>query len=264
MSKVIVFTAAIALLSMACCAAAQQPLLPEGLDYGRSFVNTRASWNSPRFLVESRCLVSDKAAGKSIEYLQCGSCKAENTFAEKDLFQKINYDFLPVFSQEEGIIFRRYARVQGNYRDVRPIDKWWGGTEPRLRKTRMRVLKSPDEIFAAMQQGVPIIGQTEIRDENAGRIAVLEFPIKTINFERDRKDWQIDTGPVILPDLAAPPEEWSRKIRLAYIAFRAADWADFIVEQPTPLDGEGQAGPQTFHYSGHVHHATINQLLVNE
>ena len=64
------------------------------------------------------------------------------------------------------------------------------------------------------------MGQTEIRDRKTRRVAVIEYPVKTINFERNRKDWQVDTGPVLLPDLTVPPEQWSHTVWLAYIAFR--------------------------------------------
>lgn len=255
--------------------AADEAFLQPCLDYGRSFVNTKANWNSPRFWVESRCRVIDKQAGKTVEYLQCGLCKAERTFAYRALFAEDNYDFLPVFSAQQGIIFRRHVRVGQPYRDVRPIDKWWGGTEPRLRTFRGRVLTSPEEIFAAMQQGKLIVGQTELRDEKTGRVAIIEYPIKTINFERDKKDWQVDTGPVILPDLSASPEQWAHTFKLAHIAFRTPFWADFIVDQPTPLEpGKAPADPAqettepqiplTYHYSGHVHKTARSVLLVLE
>ncbi|MFV2065707.1 MAG: sialidase family protein [Pirellulales bacterium] len=244
-----------------------RPLLGPCLDYGRSFVNTKAPWNSPRFWVESRCLIVDKKVSKSVEYLQCGLCKAERTFAHRDLFPEDNYDFLPVFSSKEGIIFRRHVRVGDPYRDVRPNDAWWGGTENKLQALPGRVLKTADEIFAAMQAGKPIVGQTEIRDEKSGRTAVIEYPVKTINFERNRRDWQVDTGPVLLPDLTASPDAWSHTFRLAHIAFRTPFWADFLVDQPTPL--RPAAGPaaqqdQTYHYSGSVHRKTRNVLIVLE
>ena len=251
---------------------AKEAFLQPCLDYGRSFINTKARWNSVRFWVESRCRVIDAKADKTVEFLQCGLCKAERTFAHRALFADDNYDFLPVFTETEGIIFRRHVRVGQGYRDVRPIDKWWEGTEPRLRTLRGRVLTSPEEIFAAMQQGKPIIGQTELRDPASGRVAILEYPIKTINFERDKQDWQVDTGPVILPDLSVPPDQWSHTFKLAHIAFRTPYWADFIVDQPTPVqpaaddsDAADQTDQpqdnQTYHYSGQIH-ATARNVIV--
>jgi hypothetical protein len=249
----------------------QSSLLEPCLDYGRSFVTTKAPWNSPRFLVESRCRIIDEKADKTVEYLQCGLCKAERTFAWRQLFVEDNYDFLPVFSETEGVIYRRHVRVGPSYRDVRPIEKWWDGTERKLRTVPGRILKSPDEIFAAMQDGLPIVGRTEIRDESTGRVAIIEYPVKTINFERDRKDWQVDTGPVLLPDLTVPPDQWSHKIRLAHIAFRTPYWADFIVDQPTPVRSTNEGDekpehdePRTWHFSGQEHRRAQNELLAIE
>ena len=125
-----------------------------------------------------------------------------------------------------------------------------GRREPRLSTVRGRVLSTAEEVFDAMQDGKPMVGQTEIRDERTGRTAVIEYPVKTINFERDRKDWQVDTGPVILPDLSAAPERWPHEFKLAHIAFRGPYWADFLVEQPTPVQPDLKDGPRTYHYSG--------------
>jgi len=239
-------------------------LLERVLDYGRSFINTKAPWNSPRFWVESRCRITDQKTGEIAEYYQCGLCKSEDTFAESNLFTEDNYDFLPVFSRKETVVFRRRVRAGADrpYREVRPADKWWDGIEPKLRASRVRILNKPAEIFAAMQDGKPIVGQTEIRDAETGRVAVIEYPVKTINFERNREDWQVDTGPVILPDLSSPPDEWSRTFRLAHIAFNTPDWADFIVDRPTPLKkGHGE---KTYHYSGREHQTTRNVLLALE
>jgi hypothetical protein len=233
-------------------------LLQPVLDYGRSFINTRADFNSPRFWVESRCRLSDTATEKSIEYYQCGSCKSEDTFAEQDLFLQDNYDFLPVLSADDGIVFRHHLTGAGRYREVRPINDWWGGIVPKLRSAQARVLRTSQEIFEAMEQGKPIVGQTELRDQSTGRIAVLEYPVKTINWHRDKKLWQVDTGPVLLPDLTVPPDAWPQTIQLAYIAFNRFDRADFVVKKPTPI---AEVNTKILHYSEIAHWPTRNVLL---
>jgi len=261
----------------------QQPsrdggLLESSLDYGRSFIHTKAPWNSPRFWVESRCRITDPVTKKMAEYFQCGSCKSENTFAEKDLFMTDNYDFLPVFSDDEVVVFRRGSQWAGNYREVRRAKDWWDGNVPRLRKVQVRVLTTPQEIGEAIASGQPLIGQTELRSEATGRTVVLEYPIKTINWHRDDKLWQVDTGPIVLPDLSAPPDEWSRTLQLAYLAFNSWEWTDFVVEQPTPVHAiSAKEGPEeeepdeednkeevakVLHYSGLIHKQARNVLLV--
>src|SRR5262245_52775974 len=69
------------------------------LDYGLSFVAGTAPFNSVRFWVESRTTIFDDKAGTRTEFYQCASCKSENTFGEKDLLYKDNYDFLPILGE---------------------------------------------------------------------------------------------------------------------------------------------------------------------
>jgi hypothetical protein len=115
-----------------------------------------------------------------------------------------------------------------------------------------------------MTAGEPLVSQTELRDEKTGRRAVIECPVKTINWNRDKGEWQVDTGPVLLPDLTAPPAEWSRKLRLAYVAFNAFDWAEFIVEEPTPILQAGQEVGKVHHYHGQVQLKARNVALSQE
>jgi len=80
---------------------------------------------------------------------------------------------------------------------------------------------------------------------------------------------------VILPDLSAPPDQWAHAFKLAHIAFRTPYWADFIVDQPTPLEPGAAPGdpvqetakaeiPMTYHYSGQVHKTARNVLMALE
>ena len=237
--------------------AAAQPLLTPPTDYGRSFVTTAGgAGNQPVFWIESRCRISDPATGEVRDYFQCGSCKSENTFATHDLFHEKNYDFLPVFSDRETIIFRRGLPVRANFQQIVP-DSPWGKVTPLVRTAKMRVLNTPDEIVSAIEAAVPIISQTELRDEQTGRTAIIECPIKTMNMSSPQRIYQADTGPVILPDLTLPPDQWSAGLRLAFIAFNEPTWADFLVDEPT----QAADGVQVHHFSRRLHFATKNVLL---
>lgn len=250
--------------TVASSGAALQPCL----DYGRSFLNTKGgdpSMNTPRFWVESRCLIRDTRSGDSVVYYQTGSCKSEDTFASENLFRtdgSKNYDFLPVFSKRDHLVFRRAARrsVPGAWPEYRTVRNdalsGWGGMVPRLRHFTGRALETPDQVFQAMDAGALMIGQTHLWDDATGREAVIEYPIKTINWRHSDGAWQVDTGPILLPDLGVPLEQAAQKMVLAYIAFNTSQWADFVVEQPLPVGSE-----EVYHYSGLVHKTTRNVLL---
>ncbi|MHB8954291.1 MAG: sialidase family protein [Pirellulaceae bacterium] len=236
---------------------AAPPLLTPPTDYGRSFVATAGgAGNQPVFWLESRCRISDPATGEIRDYYQCASCKSENTFAPHDLFHENNYDFLPVFSDKETIIFRRAVPIRADFRQV-VSDSPWGKATPMVRTAKMRVLTTPDEIVSAIEAAVPIISQTELRDAATGRTAIIECPIKTMNMSSSRRIYQVDTGPVLLPDLTLPPEQWSAGLRLAFIAFNESTWADFIVDEPTPVT----EGIEVHHFSRRLHFTSKNVLL---
>lgn len=251
------FWLAIGISFVACRNTVAQPLLTPPTDYGRSFVTTAGgAGNQPVFWMESRCRITDPATGEVRDYYQCGSCKSEDTFATRDLFHENNYDFLPVFSDKEAVIFRRKLPADSGFRQVVLLSPW-GRATPLARSAKMRVLRTPDEIVAAIQAAVPIVAQTELRDEKTGRTAIIEFPVKTMNLDPSRRIYQVDTGPVLLPDLSLPPDQWSAGLKLAFIAFNEPTWADFIVDVPTPVAG----GTPVHHFSQRLHFTARNVLL---
>jgi len=229
------------------------------LDYGRSFIIGNTPNNEVRFWVESRTRLIDDRTGAQEDYLQCGSCKSENTFAEKDLFHEINYDFLPVFGPEWGVVFRRNAQQDDNYRETRPAGEWWDGQGYHLQEGRARELSSNAEILEATYANVSIVAQVEIANTGTGLRAIVECPVKTMNTNRARQVYQVDTGPAMLPDL----ERYERSVdglRLAYVAFNVAHFADFVVEVPTII-GEAPGTATVYHYSERISLQAMNRLF---
>ena len=108
------------------------------LDYGLSFICNPSSMNAVRFWIESRTTVIDDSTGRATEYYQCGSCKSEHTFAKKNLLHEDNYDFLPIFGDDDLLIFRRLARLSNRYRELRKSKDVWGRPILKLRVATSR------------------------------------------------------------------------------------------------------------------------------
>jgi hypothetical protein len=230
------------------------------LDYGASFLAGKWSENSVRFWVESRTRIIDERTGEHEDYLQCGSCKSENTFAERNLFQKDNYDFLPVFGPKWGIIFRRRAWLNENYRScVKAADMWGGQVYHLVERPDAVELRTNAAVRDATAKWLPIVARTEIRDKHTTLRAVIEFPVKTMNIHPARNLYQVDSGPVALPDLsqrrACPVEGF----RLAFVAFNAPDFVDFVVEVPTCIPGP-KGDCMVYHYSELLTLPAVNTL----
>jgi hypothetical protein len=229
------------------------------LDYGRSFVIGTAPSNEVRFWVESRTRLIDDRTGTHEDYVQCGSCKSEATFADKDLFQEDNYDFLPVFGPAWGVVFRRKAYLYESYREMRPADEWWNGVKYDLVAEAGRELTTDTEIREATYDNAPIVAQVEIAAGHSGLRAIIECPVKTMNTHREHDMYQVDTGPVMLPDLDRH-ERSVDGLRLAYVAFNVATFADFVVEVPTTI-GEEAGQTRIHHFSERLSLPSANRLF---
>ncbi|MGI8982801.1 MAG: hypothetical protein ACR2FY_26495 [Pirellulaceae bacterium] len=230
------------------------------LDYGRSFICNTASFNAVRFWVESRTVLVD--GEQRLEFYQCGSCKSENTFAKEDLFAKENYDFMPILGDGHWLVFRRTAKLNPNYRQIKTLDGFWGPANLKLREARkLTVLETWEQIRDATAAAMPIVSRTEIQDETTGLKAIIECPVKTMNVSLDNMLYQVDTGPVVLPDLSKRYEPRIDCLRLAFVAFNAPHFADFVIEQPTKVIEEEQEKCQIHHYSGPISLKAKNTLL---
>ena len=218
------------------------------LDYGRSFLIGNGPENEVRFWVESRTRIIEEETGKYKDYVQAGSCKSENTFAKKNLFHQDNYDFLPVFGPDNGIIFRRKAYLTSEYKSCLPVQEMWNGQKYYLVEGRkIKELTSNQAIRESTYKFDPIVSQTEIWNQKTKLRAIIECPVKTLNTNRKSNFYQIDTGPIALPDLSKHYPRYVDSIKLAFVAFNAPEFADFVIESPTSVGKHGTI--EVFHYS---------------
>jgi len=232
------------------------------INYGLSFISGHGPYNQVRFWVESRMRFIDEINNTVEDYYQCGSCKSEDTFAEKNLFYKDNYDFIPVFGPEYGIIFRRKAYLNDNYKSCPKVVEMWGGQAYKLKDAdKVVTLENNEAILKATHEAVPIVAQTEIYSPENGLRAVIEYPVKTMNINNSRNIYQVDTGPVLLPDLSKRYERTVDAVKLAFIAFNVPDFAEFVIEEPTPILHEGRELCKVYHYSKIINLKSKNTLF---
>ena len=238
------------------------------LDYGRSFLVGKSPENEARFWVESRTRITDEQTGAVEDYIQAGSCKSEHTFAEKDLFMENNYDFIPVFGPNFGIIFRRPASFSKQYKICMRDRNMWGGQKYHIVEAeRSEELPTNKAVIESTHRCLPVVAQTEIWNAETGLRAVIEYPVKTLNINVEKNMYQVDTGPVALPDLSARHDRHVDGISLAFVAFNVADFADFVIEAPTPIYRHGRPDEEVcrvHHYSRLLSLEAKNRLYAVE
>ena len=94
-----------------------------------------------------------------------------------------------------------------------------------------------DAVAAAVLGDRPIVARMEYVDGDYD--VFIEQPVKTINLAQRDELFQIDTGPIIVPDLRAERLESESQFvgvfDLAYSAFHEPDWAEVVLRKPTSV-----------------------------
>ena len=215
------------------------------LDYGHSFLLGKGPDNEVRMWVESRTRITDESTGVSEDYVQTGSCKSEEVFVERNLFKEPNYDFMAIYGPDQSIVFRRLAHAHEHYKSCVPSRDFFGGQKYLLVAGGEVVeLEDGRAICAATYAGDPLVAQTEVWNDETGLRAVIEYPVKSMNTNREQSAYQVDTGPVAFPDLSARRQRHADGISLAFVAFNAPHFAEFVLEVPTEVGRE-----EVHHYS---------------
>ncbi|NSW58696.1 MAG: hypothetical protein HPY44_22010 [Armatimonadetes bacterium] len=231
----------------------------EATDFGRSFVTfvTHGRENNARIQVECVVSLTDLLAGEQEVFYLAASCKSEDTFAEANLFRSPNYDFCGVFNAAQYSIIRTHARSEDDQPEVGLVAGRFERVHMQITRLPAQALAEPAEVVQATLAGRAITATTVIADP-AGRFRCeLEYPVKTMNVNDLRNVFQVDTGPVAFPDFAMDAEFNVARFGLAYVAFNAPHFADFVILRPTEI------GPAVFtpHFSQVVSMPAENRLF---
>ena len=103
------------------------------------------------------------------------------------------------------------------------------------------VLDSGEEVVRTTLDDAPLVGRTEVRGAGGDLRAVMEYPIKTMNVQRERARFQVDTGPIIWADLERSEDPTLRRCPVSHICYNSWDSAEVIARESIPVLHEGQA-----------------------
>jgi hypothetical protein len=217
--------------------------------------------NRTRIMLEASCRLTHRPTGKSTLYVLSAACKTEQVGAQRDqLWITPNADAI-FLASDDG----QFA-----------IHKSWHKNNPGVMRFPPTLGPQPErQVFAAKENfddlrldlcevdaesaqdfeqagdailGTrPIVSRIEYREGDYD--VCLDQPVKTINLCERERLFQTDTGPIPLPELTpgriAAQEHMIGVFDLAYSAFHARDWAEFVINVPTTVAD----GVSVNHYS---------------
>jgi hypothetical protein len=127
-----------------------------------------------------------------------------------------------------------------------------------LPETEATALGNGEEVIAATLGGTAIVGRTTLTGTD-GRRAELLYPIPYMNVHPPIGGFQVDVGPILLPDLTSVEEPPVARMSLAYIMFNTFDRIELAIRVPTRI-GEDE-GAVTLHYAKVVRMEAKNELF---
>jgi hypothetical protein len=213
-------------------------------------------------MLEARCLLTEEASGRSDEFFLIAACRTEWVYQEENLFQIPSREYRGIWSRERQMS-TGYGIIDGGETNTsgRCVDQFTSLHFTVRKYPEATALETDEAVVEATERELPIVAQTEIRDQERGLRAMIEYPVKTMNFHPERKRFQVDTGPLLLPDFASEAEHWIERFDMAHVAYNTFDRAEFIIRRPTPVEVEGAEICRVHHYSEIRVHEARNRLL---
>lgn len=243
-------------------------MMTKTYDFERSFItwiSTRVN-HTPRMRVDAACRIV--AGDRTEDFFLSIPNIGEEMYTEKPLIHRPPFDFIMIGSPSGEFMFAKtYADARRNVVERRRVGEVMSTQDGRgatVTDMNFRMAAAPGaraltnyaDIRAAILGGVRLNGRTTWAAPGGGVTAILDYPIRVCNVSHATDKWQIDNGPVLIPDLAAGAP-WLPNLRPGYIVFHAADWAD-ICRRRLASGDPAEDGSQ---YSGPERVAVRNELM---
>jgi len=218
--------------------------------------------NSARILLDARCELINEKSDTSDEFFLIVPCRTEWMYQKENLFQIPSREYRGIWSRSRQMGLGKGVIYGGEQRKSSPTKNTFTSLDFTIHSfPSATALQTDEAVIEATQKGLPLVAQTEIWDEERKMRAIIEYPVKTMNFHPERNRFQVDTGPLPLPDFTSDAEEQIEWFSLAHVVYNTFDRAEFIIRQPTPVLKDGQEVCSVMHYSGIRVHEARNTIL---
>ena len=227
--------------------------------------------NNARFPLECVCRITKRvgAVTETIEYVLGASCKAEQVYVRENIWHDPAADMCLIASVDEFLVIKSWDR---NNRGVLLSPPTLGPQPERqagkcaeaftnmnldLLETSGLLLSTTEDIVAAVLTNRPLVSQTEFSLADGSHV-FLEYPVKVINASEREMFYQVDTGPIVVPDPTAFDGTHAiSALRLAFIAHNPLDCTELLLNIPTEI----APGLSVNHYSKVMKLEAINRLI---
>ena len=208
--------------------------------YPGGFVGKPGEAYHVRLGYDAVCTIRGDDDAPPLEIFLLQPCLAEYTIADRNLFQVPSQEFRVALSRTHGIPIAARPSTEREPTAGTPHAGRYAGTHFATHMVSgSRTTRDTNEVMHAVSAGKRLNARTTHHDDALRLTVTVEYPIRTINIERTKGRFQVDTGPLALPDLATWNGAMVSRVFLAHAAFSAWDRAEFILRRDVePLETE--------------------------
>ena len=200
--------------------------------YTGGFVGVSGQAYQVRFHLEAACTVEDLESGRKTDLYLGAPCRTEYTIARRNLFQIPSDEWRMAFSRSLSIpISRRPSTEPAGTRGT-PLAEQFKGHDIDIRQydTDDTLTNAREVVQATLDRDLMNVRITWTAPDRNLQVT-LEFPVDLININEEDAEFQICTGPVVLPDLETWDGSEVHRVFLADAAVSGFDHAEFILRR---------------------------------
>jgi len=180
-----------------------------------------------RFNVEAKCRIKSLEKGNFTDYFLLTKVMAGNVYAEDDLIKVPPYEYSAVFSNTEFKIFRNYELQKVITDNFGKNEEFFKTVNIHLGEIDAVPVNTFEDLKSVTLENKQVVILASLLFEEIGFVAELLFPANHINISSDSANFQIETGPVITPDLKSNKGDINC-LDLAYLALNDFEKMFFV------------------------------------
>ena len=185
-----------------------------------------------RFTLESRCLLRDSAGNELADLFMGAPCRSEYTIASENLFQVPSGEWRMAFSRSSIPVIAKWPSTEKEMVQAQPLAGAYQDYTIDIRSyegvdSLTAVGAIVDSTLACDAQNA----RSVYIDEASGIEVELEYPVNVMNINQADGEFQVCTGPVLLPDLATWDGSDVHRVFVAHAAFSRFDRVEFILRR---------------------------------
>lgn len=200
--------------------------------YAGGYVGQPGQVRHVRFNLEAKCEVRNEATGQVTDLFVGAPCRSEYTIPRRNLFQIPSDEFRMAFSRDRRLAIAKRPSIEHETVSVAKL-----GEDFQDHKIDLRLLPDATELTDAAQIVAATLAndllnvRSTYHDADRGLSITVEYPVNLINVNQADSEFQICTGPVIVPDLGTWDGRDVSRVFLAHVAITAFDYVEFILRR---------------------------------